>query len=246
MADTAGERRPPTVALRWPAAVRIVSTQFPPVGLFESVADPRDLEEVVAVAALTDPHARDAAGELSLVPLEERVSGPGSSDAMTPFTHPPPDGGRFNDPGVGAWYAARDRETAVAETAFHRARVLRASGSPTGEVSVRVLVARVATTVHDVRGKAEDFPGIDEPGTADYAAARALARTLRSEDSHGIAYDSVRRPGGECVVLFSPRHVGLPVVEEAILRYAWNARTQRIESVHEVGSTGPDLPPDSV
>ena len=41
------------------------------------------------------------------------------------FTHPGPNGGRFNDSRRGAWYAGIEFDTSLAEVSFHRRRLLR-------------------------------------------------------------------------------------------------------------------------
>jgi hypothetical protein len=55
------------------------------------VTDPDDLDAIFAVESLTNPRLRDDVGNLRLVPLEDRISGPGSSIIMAAFTHLNPD-----------------------------------------------------------------------------------------------------------------------------------------------------------
>src|SRR4029077_16413662 len=87
---------------------RIVPSRFPPIQLFERVADPADLQAVAAVESLTHPPLAPGIGELSLVPPEDRVSGPGTSAIMAAFTHLNPEGSRFSDGSFGVFYAAAD------------------------------------------------------------------------------------------------------------------------------------------
>lgn len=218
----------PVVSLHWRPCFRIVPSRFPPVQLFERVADPDDLEAVFAIEALTNDRLREEAGELSLVAPEDRVSGPGSGYVMAAFTHPSPVGGRFTDGSYGAYYAARDRETAVAETAYHRERFLREMAAPPTEVDVRVLRATLAAEAHDLRGAAGALPAVYHPD--DYSASQALARELRAGGSWGVAYDSVRLAGGECVAAFRPRALsGCRPAEH--LGYVWDG--ERIATVYE-------------
>lgn len=218
----------PTTLLHWRPCFRLVPSRFPPIRLFERVADPEDLEAVFAIEALTDDRVREEVGELSLVPPEDRVAGPGSGYVMAAFTHPPPLGGRFTDGSYGAYYAARDRETAIAETVHHRERFLRDMRSPPTEVDVRVLRATLKAEVHDLRGTAGELPALHHP--TDYSASRALARELRAGGSWGIAYDSVRRAGGECVAAFRPRAISA-CREAEHLGYVWDG--ERIATVYE-------------
>jgi hypothetical protein len=189
--------------VRWQPCVRIIPSRFPPIDLFERVADPADLEAVYAVEALTNTRLRDSAGELQLVPPADRVSGPGSSWLMAPFTHVHGPGGRFSTRDFGAYYAARTLATAIAETRYHRERFLRATRERPMELGMRILHADLAARLHDLRGAQAVYPALYDPD--DYGASQAFAAKLRAAGSDGIAYDSVRHGGGQCVAVFRPR-----------------------------------------
>ena len=62
---------PPTARVQWRPCYRIVPSRFPPIDLFEKVADPADLEAVYAIEAMTNDRLRDEAGDLALVPPAE-------------------------------------------------------------------------------------------------------------------------------------------------------------------------------
>lgn len=57
MADT-----PPLKRIRWSQALRIVPSRFPPVSVYDRIADPDDLEALFAIEALTNPRIRDEIG----------------------------------------------------------------------------------------------------------------------------------------------------------------------------------------
>ena len=77
---------PPVRRVRWPEAHRIVPSRYPPVQLFERLSpDPGEWETLAEIESLTNPRIRDEIGEIHLVPVEERVSGPGASWVMAPF-----------------------------------------------------------------------------------------------------------------------------------------------------------------
>lgn len=82
----------PIARTEWRPCYRIVPSRFPPVGLFDAVADPDDLEAVFQIEAMTNDRLRDEVGEISLVLPEDRVSGPGTTPIMAAFTHLKPDG----------------------------------------------------------------------------------------------------------------------------------------------------------
>ncbi len=54
---------------------------------------------------LVNPRLRNEAGAIHLVPPEERVTGPGATWVMAPFTHFNPNGSRFSDGTYGVYYA---------------------------------------------------------------------------------------------------------------------------------------------
>jgi hypothetical protein len=191
--------------IRWTPSYRLVPSRFPPVGLFDRVARPEDLEYVLAAEALTNDRLRDEAGDIALVPASERVSGPGTTPIMAAFTHVNPEGSRFSDGSYGVYYAARDMATAIAETAFHRARFLARTAEPAGEIDMRSYLADIRADLVDLRGYGRRKPDLMNP--ASYAASQEFARAERARGAGGIVYDSVRREGGLCAAVFRPRLV---------------------------------------
>jgi hypothetical protein len=203
----------------WQPCYRIVPSRFPPIDLFEKVADPADLDAVFQIEALTNSRLRDAVGQIELVPPEDRVSGPGSSPIMAAFTHINPDGARFTDGTFGAYYCARELETGVTETRYHRERFLAATAEPAQEIDMRVYAAEFDTDLTDLRGRQSHCPDLYQ--TDDYSASQSYARTLREQGSNGIAYSSVRHAGGECAALFRPRLLS-DCRQERHLAYVWD------------------------
>jgi len=214
---------PPLAAVVWRPSHRIVPSIFPPRGLFDAVADPADLDAVFALEALTNDRLREQLGHLRRIPPERRVSGPGTTPVMSAFTHVHPDGGRFSTAKFGAYYAARELPTGIAETVYHRERFLRASKEPPIDLQMRSYQGNVRADLHDVRGG--DWPRVHDPHS--YAISQAFATRLRDKGSEGIVFDSVRKPGGQCVALFYPDLIG-PVKQGPHLLYRWDGA--RIEA----------------
>ena len=193
-------------------------SRFPPVGVYDRIADPADLDAVFAIEALTNPRLREEAGALKLVPHERRLSGPGATPVMAAFTHLQPGGSRFSDGSWGVFYAAHSVPTAVEETVYHRERFLTATGEPACEIQMRCYRTRVDSKLHDIRG---GWPEAHDPGS--YMASVALARELRDAGSNGIVFDSARHLGGECLAAFQPDVVA-PCVQARHLVYRWDGR----------------------
>ena len=219
----AGTTRAGATALAWPDSCRLVPSRFPPVSLYEHVADPADLAVVYAVEALGNPRLRDEAGELSLVPADQRISGPGTSPIMAAFTHLNPAGSRFSDGSWGVYYAADALPTAVAELSHHRALFLARTQEAAIDVDLRCYRTTVQADLHDLRGR---HRGAHAPlyHPDSYAASQAFARRLRGQGVAGIAYDSVRWPAGQCVALFTPRALVPPARQAEHVTLRWNGQ----------------------
>ena len=223
----------PIVRIEWRPCYRIVPSRFPPVGLFDAVADPDDLEAVFQIEAMTNDRLRDEVGEISLVPSEDRVSGPGTTPIMAAFTHLKPGGDRFTDGSYGVFYASLNLETAVAETKHHRICFLEATDEPAQELDMRVYAVDLVADLHDIRGTKASNPTWYHPTR--YAMSQELAWELRESGSDGIVFDSVRHDGGECAAIFRPRLLS-NCRQERHLCYVWDG--QAIAMIYEKKNFG--------
>lgn len=221
----------PTARIRWKAARRIIRSLHPPIDLFEDIADPEDWPLLIAAEMKTNPRLMESVGRLDLVPPARRVSGPGASYLMAPFTHASPDRpSRFSDGRRGVLYVAKRFETALAETIHHHARFMAATAQAPGWTSqFRELVLDVNAVLHDIRRS--EAAALLAPD--DYAAAQDFAARLRAAGSEGIAYPSVRDAGGDCVALFYP-DLARNVVQGRHLDYHWDGA--RVDLVRELAT----------
>lgn len=217
----------PLTDIQWTPCYRIIPSRFPPISLFEDVADPADLDAVFQIEAMTNSRIRDQVGELSLVPKEDRISGQGSSAIMAAFTHLNPDGSRFSDGSYGVYYAGKTLETSIKESSYHRSRFLSYTLEPPQEIDMRVYTANVDAQFHDIRNL-KSVPDLYHP--TNYAPAQELAMQLRLSGSNGIAYSSVRDRGGECVAIFRPRLLS-NCRQERHLSYVWDGH--QISKIYE-------------
>lgn len=211
----------PLAALEWTPSWRLVASRFPPVGLFDRVAQAADLDTVYAVESLTNARLRQESGELALVPAEDRISGPGTTPIMAAFTHLNGQGSRFTDGRYGVYYAARGIDTAIVETAWHRARFLAATAEGPMQFDMRSYAADIVAEFHDIRGAGAGRAALYDPDPDAYGPAQDFARRLRAQGSNGIAYDSVRDAGGECVAVFKPRVIA-PARQGPHYCYVWD------------------------
>lgn len=204
----------------------MIRSIFPPIDLFEDIADPRDWEALASAESKTNPRVWQHLGRLDLVPAARRVSGPGSSVVMAPFVHVSTDRpGRFTDGSYGVYSAGDGEEVAIREVAHHHARTMAASREAPGWTSqFRLLVGRLDLDLHDVRG----IDACHAPD--DYEASQRLGRRLRAQGANGVVYRSVRCPGGECAAVFWPDLVPLPVQADHF-DYHWDgARVDKVRN----------------
>lgn len=197
-------------ALRHRSAYHIIPSRYPAIGIFDDVADPADLDAVVALAAATNPRILEEIGDLHLVRDRDRIAGPGSTPIMAAFTHAKAT--RFGNGAFGIYYAAFDEETAISETAFHRGRFLREARLPNERLDMRVYALDVDGSYDDVCGRPPS-DALYDPDPAHYAAAQSYGLRVYQEDRlDGIVFQSVRRQGGECVAAFRPKRISRCVV----------------------------------
>jgi len=212
---------PPASRVLWPRTHRLVNAHFPPIDLYDDIADPADWERVTAAVQRTNPRILDEIGDLRLVPVERRLGGPGASWVMAAFTHVSPDRqSRFSNGGFGVYYAGESVATALHEHSFHMGRFYRRTNEPPGWISqARELIGRIDADLIDLRIGV--FPDLLDPDPECYGAAQAFAAHAREAGADGVVYPSLRRPGGECIAAFWPNVVSPPTQGDHY-RYHWN------------------------
>ena len=200
----------PARRVRWKSAFRLVPSRFPPIDVFERIADPADWQALYELESLTNPRLREQVGEISLVPPERRVTGPGATIVMAPFTHASPlRPSRFSAGGYGLYYAAQKFETALREVAFHMGRFYGSTGDDPHDEAYRSYQGAIDSVFHDLRKG--DCTRFLHPDPAHYGPSQALGRQLRDAGSNGVVYPSLRHAKGQCVGAFWPDVVGIPV-----------------------------------
>lgn len=223
----------PTSRVSWPRYFRLINSAYPPIDLFEDIADPADWMLLGAAELKTNPRHAETIGNLDLVPPERRVDGIGAAYVMSPFTHCSTDRpGRFHNGTFGAFYAANSFETAVAETAFHTATFLAATNEAPGWIAAnRELIGSIDADLTDIRG--EGFAALLDPDS--YADSQDFASNLRARNADGIVYPCVRHDGGECFAAFWPDVMSVPI-QGRHFGYHWNG--ERIDLIREMTLEG--------
>lgn len=222
----------PISRIEWKGAVRIIRSAFPPIDLFEDIADPADWPLLISAEQKTNPRIMVTIGNLDLVPAERRVGGNGASYLMAPFTHVSMDRpSRFTDGSFGVLYAGNMFETALFETIHHHACFMaRTAETPGWSSQFREMVLSVSADLHDLRRADSAVPALDPDS---YVASQGLAMALKARRADGVVYPSIRHPGGECVGLFYP-NCASDLVQGRHLDYHWDG--DRVDLVRDAGT----------
>ncbi|HKY94708.1 MAG TPA: RES family NAD+ phosphorylase [Kiloniellales bacterium] len=201
---------------------RLIPSRFPPIGIFDIGLTAAETAAAFELEAATNERLNDLRGRLHLIAPRDLAAGDGAGFVMAAFLHGA--AGRFNDDTLGAWYAAFDVATAIAEVAYHHHRRLTQSAAGFPAIAeMRELVSRVTAELPDLRtSSAAERARLLDPDPATYGEGQAVARVLREAGESGLLYPAVRHAGGTCLVLWRPR-LCLPMTQGAHFRLAWNA-----------------------
>jgi len=217
----AGPAEPPLRTVRWEKTFRLIPSRYPPIALFERIADPADWEMIAHIEGLTNDRLRDEIGDISVVAVNERIVGQGASPIMAAFTHigfP----SRFTDGTFGVYYASDSFEAALHEVLHHTRRFLERTSEPKTQVDLRTYIGRIYADLHDIRG---GWQLAHDPTS--HAYAQELGVRLRTAGSNGIVFDSVRYPSGANIAVFRPSVLAAPlgkahVIQGAHIRVEWD------------------------
>lgn len=205
---------------------RIIPSTLPTIHFFEDLVDPEEMETLIEIESLTNENIRQEVGELFLVPIEDRISGSGSSIVMAAFTHiyKP---SRFTDGSYGVYYAGLSLETAIRETVFHREKFLGRTQEEPGEITMRAYEGEIIKQLHDIRHS--NYQHLHDPDN--YSESQPFGKTIRNtKSSWGVLYNSVRHLSGNCIAAFRPKTITIPK-PISYLKYFWNGK--RIIQVYD-------------
>ncbi len=207
---------------------RIIPSQFPPIHLFEDVANPDEFEALFTVQMLTNPRIQEEIGLLDLVPKEQRLYAvPGCGYVMAAFTHINPNGSRFSNGDYGIYYAAESLATAIAETTYHKARFMSFTDEPSQELAMRSLVAEFSADLFDLRPLDKNKSSIYSP--VNYKESQTLGTQIKEQQEDGLVYHSVRSEGTN-YALFKPNIIH-KCQQGVHLSYVWDG--EKIATVYQ-------------
>ena len=211
----------PVVREAFRRTVRLVSTARlrPPV--LGRLVPPEDLAALAEIVGATSQRLIAEQRGVEGAARGEFVFGvPYAAFVNAAFAYAKPkEPNRFNSV-RGAWYAAIDVETSLAEVAFHMTAFLARTGVFEATVAYAELFASMAGEFVDLRER-PDHVALDPDPAVGYPVGNALADAARGRGLNGVIYPSVRRVGGLCVVALRP-HAVQSVAPGAVYELRWN------------------------
>jgi len=213
-------------------AWRLVNSKFPPIAIFDDVADADEFDVLYQIQALTNPRLKNEVGHLELIPRAEIPFGiPGCSYATAPFTHVNPAGSRFSDGRFGVLYLADSIDAALAEVQHHQSLYW----SKVRNLNYERFVFRgLSCSFVDAAMKDATSIPMSDPVYAphDYADSHRFGRAIKDAGCPGLRYNSVRMPGSHCWALMTPRPV-LSIVQAAHYEMVWNQHITSVSKISE-------------
>ncbi len=203
----------PTTELRVKDTHRLIASKYSETGtvLSRLTPNPATLTSLLELDDATNDRFLGEEGLLPGIGIHELVYGIRYAHIVNAaFTHASPAGGRFNSPTRGAWYASLDRQTSVAEIAFHKLRALEEIEWPHEEISTSDdYLADITSPFHDLRipdPRIPIDPGAPRPALEDvgWATPESPGRTPTSPAPSLQA--SSERGGSAAEPLISPAH----------------------------------------
>jgi len=118
---------------------------YPPIDIYDDLADPHDWELLTQSVQRTNPRWAAGIGNPALVPADRILTGDGAGWVMGAFTHASPDRpSRFTDGSYGIYYAGNTLETALREHSFHIGRFFQnTKEAPGWKSEIRELIGSV-------------------------------------------------------------------------------------------------------
>jgi hypothetical protein len=207
----------PVSSLHWRPSWRVIPTRYPEINLWSRIAVPGDEPAIQEIEGLTNNRLRQLSGEIQVLRAGDFFRENCPDDVMASFVYPKPS--RFTTLKFGAFYASLSLKTALFEKAHWTLKLLKDAQIPSTRAQMRVIKAEIKAKVQDLRGMKKVLPALYDPDH--YTSSQQFAAEIWRKGAQGIAYDSVRHPGGQCVAVFSPQTI-THCRKDRVLTFEWN------------------------
>lgn len=202
--------------------VRFVASAKLRPSVLEMLVDPGEVAALAEIEGATSTRLVAQDRGTSVLDAKEFVYGvPHAAFINASFAYAKPrDPNRYNGADLGAWYAALDPETCIAEVAFHMTEFLADAGKFEGVVEYTEMWSSMSGRFLDLRPH-PTHDSLHPNKTIGYPIGNALADHARAAGLNGIIYPSVRHIGGVCFAALRP-YVVQSVAQGAMYRFTWS------------------------
>lgn len=222
----------PVVREAFPRTVRLVTTARLRDSVLLALVDQEELNELAEIEGATSRRLVVQERGSPALDSKELIHGvPHATFVNAAFANAKPrELNRFNGPDRGAWYAALDVDTALAEVQFHHTEFLARAGVFEATIEYAELFASFAGEFVDLRADPQ-HAALNPDTTVGYPAGNVIADAARAKGVNGIIYPSVRNGGGTCFAALFP-HAVQSVAQGDVYRLKWAGnQTPTIEKV---------------
>ncbi|WP_404479598.1 RES family NAD+ phosphorylase [Novosphingobium sp. BL-52-GroH] len=206
--------------------IRLVTTARMREAVLKGLVDTdQEADELAEIEGATSQRLVAQGRGVAGIPANSLIHGkPNQGFINAAFAYAPPrNANRFNGTDRGAWYAALEVETAIAEVGYHLTGHLAALGDA-GDFNTTVSYAELFA---DFIGEFVDLRGVEQADCLHpdppigYPAGNVLADEAMARDLNGIVYPSVRRAGGTNLVALWP-HAVQAVTQGSVWELTWS------------------------
>lgn len=212
----------PVIRDAFPRTVRLVSTARLRESVLLGLVGQEDLDALAEIEGATSGRLiAQNRGAGRVQPYELVYGVPHANFINASFAYAKPrEPGRFNGADRGAWYAALEVKSSLAEVAFHMTDFLSKTGTYIAVVEYTEMIASFIGEFLDLR-ETPGHPCLNPDKSVGYPAGNAIADATRARGLNGIVYPSVRQPDGTCLVALFP-HAVQSVAQGDVYRLTWS------------------------
>jgi hypothetical protein len=243
---------PPEIPFRFDGMHRLIPSRYsaPPSyadegTVLSAIADSEAMLDDITLldGASNDRIRTEQRGSIGISTYELIYGIPNAHIVNAAYCYTSDEGARFSDHTRGAWYAADEIETSIAEVTYHRAKHLAEIIVPNlpGERPDRDhstyddWLSDFRSTFHEL-APAEDYANClqPEPVPQCYLPGQKLAQALLESGSNGILYPSTRRANHLCLACFRPALVYNPRRETRLAITLENTGSEYVVQVEAI------------
>ena len=213
----------PIVELSGETFHNLIPSRFPPVPVFERIADGRD-DLFAQIESITNPRLLEKE-RLTRGLRDDRRTDPRFVNwNHAPFAYPNPEGSRFFGSDHKVLELAADLQTALAVSVAKRTVFLSRTNEPATAVEMRQLKRPVEGSFLDARSSR--FPATPEERLA-------LGRKVVDADLDGLLFNPSERPSANAIVVRPSAQLGNPIQCDHF-KFVWDGR--KFTTVYSFGN----------